>query len=545
VIEANTKTQQIAAQFDITRQTIEERCAAIEGRFDANDERHGELIKLLATFDGQIEEKRTAIVTVLDAKLQELVVKLQQEFDNTKRYIDHVEKRITESGITGGAGTGSDTRKAKLSVKDCPVSKMSDKPDILDFRQWMTTVERQLESAFGYMGIDDVFQKIRFLKEKIDKDEFDVIIGNLNASDDSSVRDGVHWDYDDSKRFIYNYIIGKLNKSMFEHVQNVGEHNGWEVMRLVLERADKPPDNAVFTMNLGMSKLVIDKDGKEVVCKGLKELMAFIKTVDDASTQFQRNAGQKPDPGRLKELLWQVIDPATRIELSRMGYDQVNKSYDETCKEIKRRHDFYFPAQVVLARPGNDKMDISAIGAPFGAPGEAEPAQAAAPQESAYVPPPPDPYAATEYDQHLDAFGKGKGKGKGNNDTCNKCGGKGHFARDCPTPTDSVDPIQCKGCGGKGHRVAVCTTANPSLKGGKGYGGKGGYGGGYGGGKFGGKGGKFGGKGGKFGGKGGYGGGFGGGSKGGYGKGAGKNSAFSLDNLWTPNDWNEGYGYDD
>ena len=85
---------------------------------------------------------------------------------------------------------------------------------------------------------------------------------------------------------MYNYIIGKLSKNMYEHVQNVTNHSGWEVIRLVLEKADKPPENAVFAMNLSLSKLVIDKDGKEIVCKGLKDVMAFIKTLDDASTQF-------------------------------------------------------------------------------------------------------------------------------------------------------------------------------------------------------------------------------------------------------------------
>ena len=55
-------------------------------------------------------------------------------------------------------------------------------------------------------------------------------------SSSSAVSAGIQWEYDDSKRFIYNYIIGKLNKGMFEHVQNVTDHIVWEVIRLVLEK---------------------------------------------------------------------------------------------------------------------------------------------------------------------------------------------------------------------------------------------------------------------------------------------------------------------
>ena len=523
VVQANERSQQTFVEFERLRLQLGE-------KFDEIDGKHSDLMQRLAAFDQEIAEKQSATVVKLESSYSELVVKLQEEFANTKRYIDHVEKRITESGMTGGMGTGSENKRNKLTVKDCPVSRMSEKPDILDFRQWITTVERQLESAFGYTGIDVVLQKLRFCKEKLCREDFDSIIFQLNADSECSVTDGMQWNFDDSTRFIYNYIIGKLNKTMFEHVQNVVDHNGWEVMRLVLEKADKPPDNAVFTMNLSLSKLVIDKDGKELVCKGLKDLMAFIKTVDDASTQFQRNTGQKPDPGRLKEILWQVTDPATRIELGRLGFDGDSKSYEETFKEIKKRHDFYYPAQVILAKPGNDKMDVSAIGPQI---------------EPGYVPSPPPPASepttseqlpSQEYDQPtLDAFGKGKGKGQ--SDVCNRCGGKGHFARDCATPIDSTDPITCKGCGGKGHRVAACTTANPHLKGcksgGKGQGGWSGPGG------WNGKGGWN---------KGSWSKGYGKGGKAQKGKGkGGKNQAFSLDNLWAPNDWSGGgeYGYDD
>ena len=90
---------------------------------------------------------------------------------------------------------------------------------------------------------------------------------------------------------MYSYIIGNLHTNMFEHVQNVLDHSGWEVVRLVLEKADKPPENAAFKMGLVMNKMVMDKEGKQIVCKNLKDTVSYIKTFDDAIVQYQLNAG--------------------------------------------------------------------------------------------------------------------------------------------------------------------------------------------------------------------------------------------------------------
>ena len=102
---------------------------------------------------------------------------------------------------------------------------------------------------------------------------------------------------------MYSYIIGKLNTNMFEYVQNVLGHNGWEVVRLVQEKADKPPENAAFKMGLVMNKMVMDKEGNQSVCNHLKDTVSYIKSFDNAIVQHQRNAGEKPDMKYLKMLL--------------------------------------------------------------------------------------------------------------------------------------------------------------------------------------------------------------------------------------------------
>ena len=56
-----------------------------------------------------------------------------------------------------------------------------------------------------------------------------------------------------------------------------------------------------------MARILLAKDG-------MKEVIALIKSLDDATSQFQRNTGRKPDAYRLQELLWQVIDPSAKID---------------------------------------------------------------------------------------------------------------------------------------------------------------------------------------------------------------------------------------
>ena len=161
------------------------------------------------------------------ANFTELVEKLKTEFTSTRKYIDSVERKISSSGVTEGLGTGGPDKKTKLSAKDCPVSKMAEKMDVLEFRQWLMTVERQLESACGMVGIDAGMEKLRFTREKMDKELFHRIIAECDGDSSCPITSGPEWDFDETTRFFYNYLIGKLNKEMFEHVQNVAHHNGW------------------------------------------------------------------------------------------------------------------------------------------------------------------------------------------------------------------------------------------------------------------------------------------------------------------------------
>ena len=55
---------------------------------------------------------------------------------------------------------------------------------------------------------------------------------------------------------MFNYMIGKLNTRLFDDTQNVADHNGWEILRVIVEFMEKPPDNAKFQKDMKLHQLI-------------------------------------------------------------------------------------------------------------------------------------------------------------------------------------------------------------------------------------------------------------------------------------------------
>ena len=82
-----------------------------------------------------------------------------------------------------------------------------------------------------------------------------------------------------------NYIIGKLNTRLFDHTQNVADHNGLGVLRVIMEFMDKPPENAKFQIDMKWKQPIQDKEGKSIICKNVKDVMTIIQTIKNATAQ--------------------------------------------------------------------------------------------------------------------------------------------------------------------------------------------------------------------------------------------------------------------
>ena len=123
--------------------------------------------------------------------------RLGAEFESTKKFITEIEDRIRKTGVAGGADIGGHAgKKSKLTTKDCPVMKMQEKINVLEFRQWMVTVELQLESAHDMVGVDRLFEKLRFIRDPITRETYTAIIAALDDDFECPIHAGPAWEFD-------------------------------------------------------------------------------------------------------------------------------------------------------------------------------------------------------------------------------------------------------------------------------------------------------------------------------------------------------------
>ena len=174
---------------------------------------------------------------------------------------------------------------------------------------------------------------------------------------------------------------------------------------------DRIPENATFHFGIVLQDTIRSKDGGLKKCKSIIETSRMFHELETAAIEYKKAVGDRPPPERLKELLWQVIDPDTQVEAKRKGLDNPSANYERLCIEIKDRLMTMAP-QYAHVFQGRDKPDVVT--------GVSNLEQQPPPSQEAPEPGHPTEPEAWGEDNGLDAFGKGKGKGKGDSGTCNR-----------------------------------------------------------------------------------------------------------------------------
>ena len=75
-------------------------------------------------------------------------------------------------------------------------------------------------------------------------------------------------------------------------------------------------------MDMELNQLIQDKEGKSIVCKNAKDAMKIIQIIENATLRYRRIFGASPDKRQLKMPEWTVLDPDTKLELTRDRMDQ-------------------------------------------------------------------------------------------------------------------------------------------------------------------------------------------------------------------------------
>ena len=113
------------------------------------------------------------------------------------------------------------------------------------------------------------------------------------------------------------------------------------------------------------------------------------------AAEYKRRIGSQVEPGKLHEILWNAMDPASNMVASQLGVH--TKDYDTLTEHIDTRYKITY-GHVEFENPKDDPMGIFAVmqAVKEGAPGPTAPAA------DMEVP----------SDDTLDALGKGKEKAK-------------------------------------------------------------------------------------------------------------------------------------
>ena len=114
------------------------------------------------------------------------------------------------------------------------------------------------------------------------------------------------------------------------------------------DELDKILDNAKFQANILLGNVVLT-NGRAERMKDTKATCAMAAKLVGASTTYRRQVGSDPSEDRLKELVWQILDPETLSRFSERGLDGEMMSYTKLTAELKNVLNLLHQAYVALA----------------------------------------------------------------------------------------------------------------------------------------------------------------------------------------------------
>ena len=111
-------------------------------------------------------------------------------------------------------------------------------------------------------------------------------------------------------------MLNKLNVELYSKTLGIEGRNGFELYRHVVRAVDEIPGNAKFLMGAEIANLV-HKFGDQV--KDLKTLYGFRLMVKDRAAAYKKTIGEDVDPEKLRELIWNAMDPSSKMMATQMG----------------------------------------------------------------------------------------------------------------------------------------------------------------------------------------------------------------------------------
>jgi hypothetical protein len=226
-----------------------------------------------------------------------------------------------------------------------------------DFRHWADSVDLQLEAVHNFVFPDLVLEKVKRLTSEVTEASLGQIIAKINEEHKKKegakrVAENGHppglpgtdpwaegrlaghmcpdlippesWEFTAKTRWLYTYVLGKLNAELHGKTIGIEGKNGLEMYRQICNIIDAVPENYKFYLDsqfISMPQVYGDK------VKSLKDLYQFRVLLKSKVVAYKKAIGVEPDASILKQILWVCMDVSSKQLASHSGLD--HKNYDE------------------------------------------------------------------------------------------------------------------------------------------------------------------------------------------------------------------------
>ena len=275
----NTKAEQLRTEVDNAHERLagvvtemNKIKTVIEGKFDGIqvdiksewDRRQAEVDIAFV----QIKEAFDEIRAAAGAELAEIKAAAGVEFaqvaqtgkDSIEALRNHIEfwatgfeKKMERKVGSGDFGRGERPESSKgmrMDKKEVQVWKLADKVEKTDFRHWLDAIDVQLEAVHQFKYPELILKRVRMCEEEITDDVHNEIRELVNKDlPREVVVNAMDWDFEEKTRFMFTYLLGKLNTELHGKSIGVKSRNGLELYRIVNQSVDALPLNAKFYLD--------------------------------------------------------------------------------------------------------------------------------------------------------------------------------------------------------------------------------------------------------------------------------------------------------
>ena len=236
-----------------------------------NEETRAVLEALATELRGQIESTKASSTVEIES------IKREASTWADKFKSDLFGLMESTKGMGKGGGKDEERRSPAIDRKETAVWKLPVGVTKLEFRHWIDTIETNFDAAMGFKYPEVVLDKVKRSEVPITESNWKLIlaVANENIPSNRAIDKEIeerkkkggsegfsggldpwtskmdiadHWQFEEKSRFLWNFLLGRLNAELYSKTLSIENRNGFELYRQVVRAVDEIPENAKFLM---------------------------------------------------------------------------------------------------------------------------------------------------------------------------------------------------------------------------------------------------------------------------------------------------------